>query len=90
MPTAGTQTTRVIHCVPVVQAAVISQVRGIVAVNGLSAKVGVVSIFPLTIAQIPWNRIAVGVMLRAKVLREPALVADRHQVVRVAVENYIK
>lgn len=42
VPTAWTQPTRVIHCVPVVQAAVISKVGPVVTVNGLRAKVGVV------------------------------------------------
>ena len=37
VPTAWTQTTRVIHGVPIVQAAVISKVGRIVVVNGLSA-----------------------------------------------------
>ena len=58
------------------------QVRCIVAVNGLSA---FHSVLPLTVAQLPRNHIAVGVMLSPQVLSKPTLLTNLHRGVVVAV-----
>ena len=98
MPSNGTQTIFIVHCIPIVQAAKLRQ--GLRFVAGIDVETVVVAYAasltvhrsgarivrrPLAVRQSRRNHIAIRINRRAQVLSKPTLVADLHHIVGVAV-----